>query len=82
MPALSQGGRKWLSATPTTAEILETAARALGRIDRDGLRGITGLSITEIEAMALALVGFGLVAIPPGAKAPAQIIIIPEGDQT
>ncbi|MFN4172772.1 MAG: hypothetical protein ACK4GW_13560 [Pseudorhodobacter sp.] len=70
------------AAPPDARKVLETVARALGRIDRDGMRAITSLSVTEIEAMALTLVGFGLIAIPPGADVPARLIIIPEGDQT
>ena len=62
----------------THAEPLETAARAVGRIDRDGLRGLTGISTRELEAMAGALVVLGLVAIPPGAPAPARLVITPE----
>lgn len=51
-------------------DVLVTAARALGKVDRWGTRGLTMLSQNEIEAMALALVLLGLVAIPPGADAP------------
>lgn len=58
----------------TTAEMLELAARGLGRIDRWGLRGVTGLSIDEIEAMAEALVLFGLIPIPPGSPAPEHLV--------
>lgn len=57
----------------TTSEMLELAARALGRIDRDGPRAVTLLSINEIEAMAEALVILGLHPIPPGAPAPARL---------
>lgn len=60
----------------TEREILERAARAIGRIDRDGPRGVTLLSMAEIEAMALALVCLGLVAIPPGEPAPARLQIM------
>lgn len=60
----------------TDRECLITAARALGRIDRDGLRGITLISVNDIEAMAVALVILGLVAIPPEALvAPDQLVI-------
>lgn len=52
------------------ANILTAAGRALGRIDRDGERALAGLSVNEIEAMALALVILGLVAIPPGQNLP------------
>lgn len=63
---------------PTLPDTLELAARGLGRIDRDGLRGMTLLSIAEIEAMAVALTVLGLVAIPPGAPAPERLLITPE----
>lgn len=49
----------------TDREVLVAAARALGRIDRDGLRGLTSLSLADIEALALALVILGLAPIPP-----------------
>lgn len=52
---------------PTRAEILARAARALGRIDRDGHRALTALSVQEVEAMALALLLLGLAPVPPGA---------------
>lgn len=45
------------------------AARAVGRIDRDGVRGITGASVDEIAAMAGVLVALGLVPIEPGTDA-------------
>ena len=62
----------------TMQEMLEGAARAVGRVDRDGDRGVTMVSKDEIWAMALALVHLGLVAIPPGAPAPEQLLNIPE----
>lgn len=55
-------------------QILTAAAKALGRIDRDGQRALTGLSVNEIEAMALALVILGLMAIPPGHPVPETLI--------
>jgi hypothetical protein len=55
-------------------EILTAAARAIGRIDRDGNRALTGLSVNEAEAMALSLVILGLMAIPPGYPAPETLI--------
>lgn len=61
----------------TMHEMLETAARAIGRIDRDGDRGVTMISKDEIWAMALTLVHLGLIAIPPGAPAPEQLLNIP-----
>lgn len=57
------------------AEMLEAAARGVGRIDRDGDRGVTMVSKEEIWAMAMTLVCLGLIPIPPGACAPDQPII-------
>ena len=59
----------------STRQMLELAARALGRIDRDGVRASTSLSTDEIEAMAGALIHLGLMPIAPGAKAPETLII-------
>lgn len=41
------------------ATILARASRAVARIDREGLRGVTMLSIREIEAMAIVLAAYG-----------------------
>lgn len=41
-------------------DILTRAARAVARVDREGMRGVTNLSMSEIEAMALALVILGI----------------------
>ncbi|MDN5785722.1 hypothetical protein [Pseudorhodobacter sp.] len=62
----------------TQREILTIAARALGRIDVQGLRGLTLISTEELEAMALALVILGLVAIQPGAQAPETLTYPPQ----
>lgn len=60
----------------TQDALLITAARALGKVDAMGVRGITGLSIDEITAMAGALALFGLCPIPPGAtEIPDPLII-------
>lgn len=58
----------------TEHQALETASRALGRILRDDVRGMTLLSIDEIAAMAWALIGFGLVPTTPGEDPPAELI--------
>lgn len=58
--------------------MLVLAARGLGKVDVEGLRGATRVSLDEIEAMAGALAAFGLVAIPPGAPVPARLILTPE----
>lgn len=63
------------AATRNTRDILITAARALGRIDRDGVRGLTSLSVNDIEAMALALVILGLTSISPDqTELPEQLV--------
>lgn len=59
----------------TEREMLEHAGRAIGRIDRDGDRGVTMVTKTEIWAMALTLVRLGLVAIQPGADAPEVLLL-------
>jgi len=58
--------------------MLVHASRALGRVDLHGHRGLTMLSIDEIEAMALLLALFGLVPTPPGKEPPAILIIQPQ----
>lgn len=49
----------------TVMETLERAARAVGKIDRDGERGLTLVNTQEIEAMAMVLVLCGLAPIRP-----------------
>ena len=50
------------------ATVIRRASRAVARVDREGLRGITLLSIEEIEAMAimLAILGFPIADKPEG----------------
>ncbi|WP_149589800.1 hypothetical protein [Tabrizicola flagellatus] len=55
-------------------EMLETASRAVGRVCRDDVRGITMLSIDDIVAMAGTLLAMGLVPTVPG-KAPPEILV-------
>ncbi len=62
--------RQW-----TAREMLETAGRAVGKVDTLGARGATLVSLEETIAMATALAAFGLVTIPPGENAPARLII-------
>lgn len=59
----------------TKRQMLELAARGVGRIDAKGRRGLEQITYGEIEAMALALVGFGLISIAPGATAPAELTL-------
>lgn len=62
----------------TRQELIETAARAVGKVDLWGRRGLTGLNMREIEAMAGTLVLLGLVAVAPGAATPATLIVTKE----
>ena len=57
----------------TPRQILEGASLALGRIDRDGIRGLTCLSVEATGDMACALIMFGLVATPPGETPPEHL---------
>jgi hypothetical protein len=61
----------------TPNQMLEVAARAVGKVVRDDMRGITTLSVDEVAAMTGALLGFGLVAVLPGHPTPDTLIIIP-----
>lgn len=54
----------------TEAEMLEMAARAVGKIDARGPLGLIRVTSREIEAMALTLVCLGVVPIPPDAERP------------
>ncbi|MCA3486519.1 MAG: hypothetical protein IOC84_04460 [Rhodobacter sp.] len=54
----------------TEARMIELAARALGKVDVLGVRGVTLCSANEIAAMAGVLALLGLPAIPPGAPVP------------
>lgn len=47
-------------------EMMQLAARAVGKVDMFGLRGATLVSMEEVAAMAGALAAFGLRPIPPG----------------
>jgi hypothetical protein len=57
----------------TEARMIELAARALGKVDGLGLRGVTLCSANEIAAMAGVLALLGLPAIPPGAPVPDSL---------
>lgn len=62
------------------SELLRRASRALGKVDLHGRRGITLLSMDEIEAMAVVLATFGLVPTIPGQEAPETLVINPSED--
>ncbi|MCB1395936.1 MAG: hypothetical protein KDJ98_08180 [Rhodobacteraceae bacterium] len=49
------------------AEMLDRAARAVGKVDLYGRRGATMVSLDEVEAMAITLALLGLRAIHPAA---------------
>ena len=61
-----------------TRTMLERAARGVGKVDQSGMRGVTLVTSEEIEAMAAALVAFGLVAVHPGKPIPEQLIVSPK----
>lgn len=64
----------------TARQMLEHASRGLGKVDAMGLRGVTRVSIIEIEAMACTLAALGLVPIPPGGDAPDRLLINTQED--
>ncbi|WP_299165830.1 hypothetical protein [uncultured Tateyamaria sp.] len=56
-------------------EMLELAARGVGRIDQQGRRGAVDVPIDQITAMAALLVNFGLVPVPPGTDMPESLLV-------
>lgn len=64
-----------MAADWTQRQMLEQAARAIGKVDLHGLRGASLVSMDEIIAMATTLASFGLVPILPGAATPETLII-------
>lgn len=60
-------------------EMLALASSALGRVDLYGPRGLTMVSVHEIEAMALTLAALGLVPTPPGEASPPAFFLTSEG---
>lgn len=57
-------------------EVLHLAAKALGKIDLYGPRGISMVTFQEVEAMALLLAVLGVVPIRPDISAPT--ILMPQ----
>lgn len=55
-------------------EMLEQASRAVGRVLRDEVRGMTCLSIDDIAAMTGTLLAFGLIPTLPGETPPERLI--------
>lgn len=66
----------------TEREMLETASRAVGRVMRDDLRGMTLLSIDDIAAMAMTLTALGLIPTPPGEISPERLIFTAKNNQS
>lgn len=60
-------------------ELTERAARGVGKVDRDGLRGATLVSADEVEAMAILLAVLGVAPIYPGSYPAPNIIPHTEG---
>lgn len=65
----------------TEAEMMTLAARGLGRVDRDGLRGASLVTLEEIAAMAGVLALCGLTPIEPGSYQPASHTSFTEGER-
>ena len=63
----------------TREQMLERAARALGKVDAWGRRGVTMITADEIEAMACLLAALGLVPAAPGQPVPEVLFIPVEG---
>ena len=59
----------------TEREMLELAARGVGKVDELGERGLTLISKDEIAAMAGVLAALGLVPVKPGHVPPATLFI-------
>lgn len=60
-------------------QMLALASTALGKVDFYGPRGLTMISVHEIEAMALTIAALGLVPTLPGNVAPPAYFLTPEG---
>lgn len=66
----------------TNEQMLTRAARAVGKVDRYGARGVTCVSFDEIESMAATLAALGVPALPPDAETedPAFVLILDFAD--
>lgn len=58
----------------TPEQMIEVAARAVGKVCRDDVRGMTLLSVDEVAAMVGTLIALGLVPVLPGQPTPATLI--------
>lgn len=62
-----------------SGQMLALASTALGKVDVYGQRGLTMISVHEVEAMALTLAALGLVPTLPGDAAPPAFFLTLEG---
>lgn len=69
----------FLQPLPTAPIVLARASLALGKVDMWGQRGLTMLSLDEIEALALLLAALGFVPTEPGKALPTAYFLTPEG---
>lgn len=65
----------------TSGEMLDRAARGVGKVDLFGRRGTTLVSMDEIEAMACTLASLGLRPIEPGTPPNPNLNHHNEGDR-
>lgn len=65
----------------TIPELTERAARGVGKVDRDGLRGASLVSADEVEAMAILRAVLGVKPIYPGTYVPPNLIPHTEGER-
>ena len=65
----------------TEDRMLELAARGVGKVDQLGLRGVTLVTMDEIEAMACTLACLGIRPIEPGSYPNPNRIPHTEGER-
>lgn len=66
----------------TEPQMITLAARAIGKIDARGSRGIERVTNEEIAAMAATLACLGIPVIPPGSdELPAILATEPQGER-
>lgn len=59
-------------------EILSHAGRAIGKVDRDGTRGLTCLTMVETEALVLVAVAAGVPALKRDERINVRLIPTPQ----
>lgn len=65
----------------TIPEMMELAARGVGKVNHYGERGATLVSMEEVSAMAGLLAIFGLKPVVPGTYPPPNQITYTEGER-